>query len=108
MIDKNPAKGRYVLLETMFTDGFVGPSGLITKVSKGRIYYVPCTTARGFDVPADDRVEKYVYNISCVCDTIDEVRKLQEYSWDCVERIMKMRESHKSGYEQLLKIANNG
>ena len=100
MIDKTPAKGRYILLESMFTDGPVGPCGLITKTAKSRVYYIPVSDARGEKI--EDAVEKHAYNFVYVCDTFEEALVLQKHSWDSVLKVMELRESRKNSFADLV------
>jgi hypothetical protein len=101
MIDKNPAKGRIILLETSMTDGFVGRSGLITRISKTRIYYTPLTNGRGQQI-LNEKEEKHTYNFTYVCDTQEEAERLQEHSWSCVVAVLNLRESNKKAFEAMI------
>lgn len=89
MIDKKPAVGRIILLESNLRDGHFGKMGHITKVANKRIYFVSPKKEED-----DTEKEQQTYLFSAVCDTMEEAKMLQEFSWACYVEINKLRDKH--------------
>jgi len=81
MITKTPEVGKYLVENSVMTFGCSGSScGLITKISGKRIYYV-----NEYDF------EKNVMSFSAICDTIEEVKQLQDFSRNCVFEAQELK-----------------
>jgi hypothetical protein len=83
-------------------DGFFGHEGLITKVSKSRIYYKPL---RNGEVDETCR-ELYCSVFSAVCDTIEEVERLRSFSKSCVEEVMDLKCKHRKARDKFFESSH--
>jgi hypothetical protein len=89
MIDKRPAVGRYVLKPSVFTHGFVGRGGVITKVSGNRIYYKD-----------KDGDEFHCSRFAAICDTQEEVALLVEFDRSAREAAIALQREHAAQFKR--------
>jgi hypothetical protein len=96
-IDRNPAEGRYILLESIFHDEFFGRAALITKISNSRICH---REVRNGEL-SEKGIKSFCSKFAAVCDTLEEVDRLQAFSKACKQEIRDLRAKNK---EKLKKI----
>lgn len=98
MITKIPIVGKYIIEEPFINDTFVGHDwGIITKISGKRIYYdrVLCWNE---ELQSYETIEKWMNNFSAVCDTINEINELKNYSKTAMKEISQLREDFKNTF----------
>lgn len=89
MIDRDPSVGRYILLMPFSPDGHFGDAGKITEVREDGIAYRLLGGGVGQSI-------EIARQFAAICDSEEEVQKLQTFSRVCEVAVASLREIHKN------------
>jgi hypothetical protein len=92
MIDRNPVVGRILVRDSIMTHGFCRKGGVITKISKSRVYF----TLKGREDYRD--VELYATNYVAVCDTPEEEAMLLALSDQNIQGVRNLERENMSKF----------